>query len=156
MLPARCVLPEPSFAEVAVTDTTPSLRNLEGDFVGGDFGQGLFGAEFLGGDEAGFFGLDAVEELARGFHVRVGGAPVGGQLALNRLLQDGLLELGEEGLLGAVISLLRSWRMFDAAACSMLLDESRVALVSGGRLTSVVQRRSLPPPVCGWCCRDWP
>ena len=40
-----------------------------------------------------------MEELARGFHVRVGGAPVGGQLARNRLLQDGLLELGEEGLL---------------------------------------------------------
>ena len=29
----------------------------------------------------------------------MGGAPVGGQLALDRLLQDRLLELGEEGLL---------------------------------------------------------
>src|SRR5690606_34074796 len=31
----------------------PARRNLEGDFGGGDFWQGLFGAEFLGGDEAG-------------------------------------------------------------------------------------------------------
>ena len=70
------------------TAPLPAVRNLEGDFGGGDFWEGLFGAEFLGGDEAGFFGLDAVEELARGFHVRVGGAPVGGQLAVYRKAQD--------------------------------------------------------------------
>lgn len=83
----------------------PTLRKPEGNFGGADFGQRRFWAEFLGGDEAGLFGLDAVEEPARGFHVRVGGAPIGGQFALNRILQDGLLEFGEEGLLAGYFTL---------------------------------------------------
>ena len=43
--------------------------------------------------------MDAFEELAGGFHVRVGGAPIFRQLPLDCFLQDGMLELGEEGLL---------------------------------------------------------
>ena len=87
------------FTKIAIPAPLPTFWDREGDFVKCDFGQGLFRAKFPDGDEPGFFGLDAVEELARGFHVRVGGAPVGGQLARNRLLQDGLLELGQQGLL---------------------------------------------------------
>lgn len=77
----------------------PAWRNLEGNFVGGDLGQGLLGAEFLGRDKAGLFCLDAFEKFTRWLHVRVSGAPVSSQFALYRFLQDGLLELVEEKLL---------------------------------------------------------
>ena len=63
-----------------------------------------------------------MEELARGFHVRVGGAPVGGQLALNRLLQDGLLELGEFMVI-VVCSRLMRGRLADRCGFATIRSE---------------------------------
>ena len=58
-----------------------------------EFWRASFQGEALpGSNDAGSFGSDAFEKLARRLHVRVSGAPVGGQLALDRFLQDGLLE----------------------------------------------------------------
>ena len=73
----------------------PGIRDVKGDFVGGDFGEGFFFFEFAGADEGLFFGLDL---LVEGLAGALFGA-LGDELALDGKLEDGFLHVRREALI---------------------------------------------------------
>ena len=73
----------------------PAFRNVEWDFVGGDFGEGFFLFEFAGADEGLLFGLDLLVELFAGALFGV----LFDEFALNGQLEDRFLHVRREALI---------------------------------------------------------
>ena len=80
--------------QITPTNPLPTLGDVKGDFVGGDFGERLLFLDLAGFDEALLFGLDlAIEFFACSFF----GALVD-KLTLDRHLEKRLLHVAREAL----------------------------------------------------------